>query len=174
MCIIDIEVRNAIKPTSTRFYAHRNILKKAAPSLAGLITAEYLLSCVKIHDVSSDVFEVLLRYIYGCEQTDFGNDTHTLEIIDIANKYGVPNLKLQAEAYYVSSMKLDLQNFMEVLQFADAKNCALLREAVMIYVVENPSEIVEKVSMDQFPKGFVKDMLVAMARKDTKSKLYVH
>lgn len=62
-------------------------------------------------------------------------------------------------------MRIDSGNILEHLQFAEAKNCALLKEVVTVYVTENPSEINDKVSLNHFPKGFFKDMVVVMARK---------
>ena len=73
--------------------------------LAELITSDESPSQVAIRDESPNSFEELLRYIYGCELPDFAGDVvHTKELIEIANKYGVTNLKLQAEAYYASSI----------------------------------------------------------------------
>ena len=62
-------------------------------------------------------------------------------------------------------MRIDSGNILEHLQFAEAKNCALLKEVVTVYVTENPSEINDKVSLNHFPEGFFKDMVVVMARK---------
>ena len=155
---------------SAKFYAHRIILKKAAPLLSDMITSDSS-SLVKVPNVSPCAFEVVLRYIYGCDVLDFGNDpAFTMEILDIANKYGINTLKLQAEAYMVSITKFNTQNLLEILNFADATNCALLKEAAMIYVAENPSEVVKNVAMHHFPEGLMKDMLVAMAGKATKKK----
>jgi hypothetical protein len=82
----------------------------------------------------------LLRYIYGCELPKFDGDvTHIKELIDIANKYGVTNLILQAKTKYASStMKLNSENLLENLQFADAKNCALLRELPRFMPLRTP------------------------------------
>jgi hypothetical protein len=154
---------------SAKFYAHRMILKKAAPLLADLIGRNDSSSLVNIPNVSPRVFEVLLRYIYGCDVLDFGNDpTFTMEILDIANKYGITTLKLQAEAYMVSITEFNTQNLLEILIFAHATNCALLKEEAMLYVTENASEVVQNVAMDNFPEGLMKDVLAAMAWKETK------
>lgn len=154
---------------STKFYAHRIILKKAAPLLADMISTNDSSSVVKIPNVSPGVFGVLLRYVYGCDVHEFGHDyTLTMKILDIANKYGVTGLKLQAEAHLVAATKFDTQNLLEILNFADATSCALLKEAAMLYATENPSEIVKNVPMDHFPEGLAKDIFVAMAGRETK------
>ena len=53
---------------------------------------------------------------------------------------------------------------MDILLHADAKNCALLKEAVMDFIVENSVEVLEKVSMKDIPGGMFADMLAAVAR----------
>ena len=124
------------------------------------------------YDVSPTAFEDLLRYVYGCELSEFGKDVaHIKEIICVANKYGVTNLKIQAEAFYVDSMKLDSENLLENLQFADAMNCSLLREAAVNYVVENPMEIIDMALINQVPEGLLKDVVVALARKEIKNEV---
>ena len=86
-------------------------------------------------------------------------------MLEIADKYGVSNLKLQAEAYYVAFIQLNVDNLIENIHLASALNCAVLNEVVMGYIADNLDEVVEETSLTQFPGGLVKDMLVAMMRK---------
>jgi hypothetical protein len=65
-------------------------------------------------------------------------------LIEAANKYGLTNLKLKAEAGFVSSTYINFDNLMELLHFANSKNCYLLQEAVMDFIVKNKVEILEK------------------------------
>ena len=53
---------------------------------------------------------------------------------------------------------------MELLLYADAKNCALLKEVVMDFIVENGIEVLEKASLKDAPGGLLADLLTAMAR----------
>lgn len=154
-------------PSSIKYYAHRIIIEKAAPLLAEFCVSDEFPSLVKLEDVSPAVFEDLLRYVYGIglREHDGKGISHTKEIIEIADKYGVTNLKLHAEAYYVSSLILDSNNLMENIHFAQAKNCALLREAVIDYIVENMATTVENQSLSQFPFDLINDVLVAVIRK---------
>lgn len=121
------------KSVHTRFYAHRLILMKVAPLLAELcVTSHESPQCIGISNISPDVFEIMLLQIYG-HQIQFekcSGNHHAL--IEAANKYGLTNLKLEAEADYVSCIKktFDLQNIMEHLLDADAMNLAYLREVV--------------------------------------------
>ena len=53
---------------------------------------------------------------------------------------------------------------MDNLLYADSKNCALLKEAVMDFIVENGVEVVKKVNFDNFPGHLVTDLLTAVNR----------
>ena len=85
------------------------------------------------------------------------------DIIDACDKYGVVNLKLEAEATYVKSTEITMDNMMDNLLYADSKNLALLKEAVMDYIVTNKDDIIGKVSFDNIP-GFATDLLTAVSR----------
>ena len=50
------------------------------------------------------------------------------------------------------------------LLYADSKNLALLKEAVMDYIVANKDDIIGKVSFNDFPGHLVNDLLAAMSR----------
>ena len=48
------------------------------------------------------------------------------------------------------------------LHYADSKNCALLKEAVMDFIVANSLEVADKVSLKDVPPGLFADLLTAM------------
>jgi len=157
--------REKSKTETTEFYAHRIVLKTAAPLLAELCNSDDSPSRIKLPNESPQIFHHLLSYIYGCNIPDFGSDiAHTKGIIEAADKFGVTYLKLAAEANYVSSTTIDFDNMMECLHFAVSKNCALLKESVMDFVAKNKDEILEKQTMLDAPGGLVNDILAAMVR----------
>ena len=86
------------------------------------------------------------------------------DIINACDKYGVVSLKLEAEACYVKSTTITVENMMDNLLYADSKNLALLKEAVMDYIVANKKSIMGKISFDNVPGSTVTDILAAMAR----------
>ena len=53
---------------------------------------------------------------------------------------------------------------MDNLLYADSKNLALLKEAVMDYIVKNKGDIIGKVSFSNVPGDMITDVLTAMAR----------
>jgi len=156
------------KNSPAKFYAHKLILRKAAPQLAELCMpdgSETPLH-IEIPNMSPRVFKDLLLYIYGRPIPGFGDKVpRSKEIIEAANKYGVTNLKLEAEAYYVAKITMTAENVMEHLLFADAMNCALLKEAAMDFIVTNSCELLTTKALKDVPSGLFNDALAAMARK---------
>ena len=53
---------------------------------------------------------------------------------------------------------------MDNLLYADSKNLALLKEAVMDYIVANKDDIIGKVSFSNVPGDTCTDILTAMSR----------
>jgi hypothetical protein len=50
--------------------------------------------------------------------------THAKEIIDVADRYGVTSLKLEADVCLVNATIFGVENLKDVLLYADSKNCA--------------------------------------------------
>jgi len=143
--------RKKAKTSSVNFHAHRLILKKCT-------------------DVRPQIFWCVLYYIYGGKLTDDDLQANAKELIDAADKFGIVTLKLEAEACYVESTTISVDNMMDNLLYADSKNCALLKETVMDFIVENGQDVLEKVSLKDVPGGMFADLLTAMTRgkkKDT-------
>ena len=74
------------------------------------------------------------------------------------------NLKLEAEASYVESTSITFENAIDCLLYADSKNCALLKEAVMDFLVENRKEVTTKLSFKNVPGHVIPDLLTAVNR----------
>jgi hypothetical protein len=157
--------------SSTLFHAHTFILKICAPMLAALCgsnDSDGEMVAASITDVKPDIFRHVLWYVYGGEIPEEELKTHAKDIIDAADKYSIVNLKLEAEAVYVESTKITLDNAIDNLLYADTKNCALLKEAVMNFLAENYYEAAEKIPFADFPAHVVKDLLVAFGRSSKK------
>ena len=164
----DAGSQEEILTVSTKFYAHRLILKKAAPVLFELCKSNSDDSFpIEIPNLSPDTFKSVLLYIYGHDIPKLGRDqAHTKNIILAADKYGVVNLKLEAEARYVTSLTLSLDNVMENLLFADSKNCALLEEKVVDFIIKNKIKILKNKLLLNAPSSLSTDILAAIARSD--------
>jgi speckle-type POZ protein len=155
----------------TSFHAHRSILKKCAPMLAAICESNDSdggMIAASITDVKPDIFRHVLFYVYGGEIPEEDLKTHAIGIIDAADKYSIVNLKLKAEAVYVESTKITIDNAIDNLLYADTKNCALLKESVMNFLAENSTEAAEKISFADVPGHVVKDLLVVFSRNSKK------
>lgn len=148
------------------FYAHRIILKKVAPELAELcMTDESPSSLVELPNISSSVFEDFLLYLYGCKKANFGEDVaHIKNIIEVADKFGATNLKLDAEAWYVFKTTFTMENVIEHIEFAESRNCALLKEKAVDYIIGN--------ALTACPLDVVNEVLAAVARRERKEEKF--
>ena len=154
----------------TKFYAHRCILQQCAPQLAKLCgSVEGGKTSVPITDVRPEVFRLLLSYLYGLDVSETAMRANDKGLIDAAHKYRISILKLEAEACFVKSRMINMENMMKHLLYADAKNCALLKEAVMDFIVENKVEVLESVALKDAPEGLLADVLAATARGEKKN-----
>ena len=162
--------RKKAKTSPTTFYAHRAILQQCASVLYDMCgSGEEHSTTIQITDVSPEIFRHLLHYIYGGKVSDDDMKSNARDIINAADKYGVSNLKLEAEASLVNSTTITIDNMMEHLLYAEAKNCALLKETVLDFMVDNNVEVLQKVSFNNAPGSLVSDVLAAMARGTRKS-----
>eukprot|EP00984_Skeletonema_dohrnii_P018857 scaffold8920_cov84-Skeletonema_dohrnii-CCMP3373.AAC.3 len=146
------------------YYAHRLILQHYSAELSALCTTSDGMTPIIITDVKPEVFRHLLYYVYGGEISDEDFAVHEKDFINAADKYGVTNLKLEAEVWYVNNTEITIDNVIDNLLYADAMNCALLKEAVMDFIVENKEEVTQRVSFQDVPGDVCKDLLVAVSR----------
>ncbi|KAL7531207.1 hypothetical protein ACHAWF_003674 [Thalassiosira exigua] len=153
--------RRRAKSTQVTFPAHRLILQQCAPALAEMGRNA---GNVPISGVKPEIFRHALYYAYGGAISDDEMKAHAKDIIIAADKFRMSNLKLEAEAFYVRSTKLSLDNVMDNLLYADAVNCALLKEAAIDFVAEHGAEVLKSVSLKDVTGGMFADLLAAMTR----------
>jgi hypothetical protein len=103
------------------------------------------LSPISIDNVSRDTFRLLLSYIYGMQISNDEMKSHAKEIIEVADRFGVTSLKLEAETSLVNTMIFSIENVKDLLIYANSKYCALLKEAAMDYILENNDLVLEHV-----------------------------
>ena len=155
------------KKTTTTFHAHRLILQDGASTLAEMCKPSLdggSVATIAISDVKPEIFKHMLYYIYGGKLTVKKLKANSKDIIDACDKYGLVSLKLEAEVSYVKSTEFTAENMMDNLLYAESKNLALLKEAVMDYIVENKDHIIGKVSFDDVPGSMITDILSAVSR----------
>ena len=147
------------------FYAHKNILSTRAPVLAALAGDCSPGTAIPISDVHPDLFRMLLRFIYGGEVP--GKDVLKEEargIIKTADRFGCTGLKLAAEAE-LSTVGITTENTAELILFADAANCAMLKEVAMEFFVKNAHEVMSSEGYEQVKESpaVLAELVAAMA-----------
>ena len=158
--------KRAKTSTAKLYHAHRFILQHYSPELSALCATSDGMTPIIVNDVEPEVFRHLLYYVYGGEITEDDFVGHERDLINAADKYGVTNLKLQAEVWYVNNTEITVDNVIDTLLYAHAMNCALLKESVMDFVVENKKTVFEQeqVSFQDVPGDVFKELLAAMSR----------
>ena len=147
------------------FYAHRFILEDCAPALVASCTSGKDLTTIPITNVKPEIFHHLLYYVYGGKVDDTDLKANAKDIVDACDIYEVVNLKLEAEAILVASTTITIDNVIELLLYANEKNCALLKETVNDFLVENLDEAIKKLSFENdVPGQLMTDLMTAVAR----------
>lgn len=126
------------------FFAHKLVLKTCAKRsiLASLCDDCDESSSVPISsDLDPQVFRRMLFHIYGGElSSDVWQDC-SKEMLEAADKYGLSNLKIEAEGWYVKTLSLRTENAVEVLAYAIDMNCFLLKEVANKFIKDHSKEI---------------------------------
>ncbi|EJK61716.1 hypothetical protein THAOC_17749 [Thalassiosira oceanica] len=157
--------KRAKTPTNT-FYAHHYALRWNAPTLADMCKPGEV-SPTTITNVRPEIFKHLLYYCYGGKIVEGDLQSDAKDIIEAADRFGIVSLKLEAEACYVDTVEVTLDNIVEIVTYADSKNLALLKEHCMDFLSSaNKIEAAEKVSFDDIPSHLMKDLMVAFARRE--------
>ena len=160
------EVTSTVSDTKVApatFYAHKFILRKCSKTLFEMCGSG---SPIQITNLSPHVFRLVLFYMYGGTIAKDDLETYAKDIIEAADWYRVSNLKLEAEACLLEKTTFTVENVMDHLLYADSKNCALLEEAAMDFIIKNKTQVLEKVSMKNFAAGILADILSAVARAE--------
>mmetsp|Transcript_32197 Transcript_32197/g.58201 ORF Transcript_32197/g.58201 Transcript_32197/m.58201 type:complete len:423 (-) Transcript_32197:279-1547(-) len=153
----------------TNFYAHRLVLQACARDLAAFCDSSHDLTPISIPRVDPHVFKLLLFYVYGGTISTADWKQHSKELIDAADLYGVVNLKLEAEARFVQCTTVTIHDVVELLVYANSKQCAHLKEVLMDFIVRNKNDVLKQVaSLRNIPESstMFTDLLAAMARGD--------
>ncbi len=152
------------KVAPATFYAHKFILRKCSKTLFELCGSG---SPIQITNLPPDIFRFVLFYMYGGTIAKDDMKTNVKDILEAADWFRVSNLKLEAEACLLETITFTVENVMDHLLYADSKNCALIEEAALDFIIKNKTEVLEKVSMKNVASGILVVILSAVARAET-------
>lgn len=125
-----------------RIVAHKCILSMQNSNLAELAVESG--TEIPLTDMDPDLFETMILFHYTEEIPSNFNVENAVDLLKLADKYGVVNLKMTMEAIIVESKTLlSQESCIELLLLADTHNCALLREAAVGMVVSHMPQIME-------------------------------
>ena len=120
-----------------RLHAHSIVLAARAPFLASLAEEEGDGNVIPISGVDPTVFEILLRFVYGGEiPAPYLLKRHAKNLTHTADRFCCTGLKLAAEIELATS-GLSKRTAADLVLFADAKSCALLKESAIDFIIEN-------------------------------------
>ncbi|KAL7554195.1 hypothetical protein ACHAWF_018626 [Thalassiosira exigua] len=139
--------------TTVHFYAHSLIMHFCA---RGTTLASLCEDCdgetpVPIVGVSSRVFRQMLFYVYGGTIDSAEWKDGAMDLIEAADRYGLQALKIEAEAWHVKYLTLTVENAIETLAYAEARNCFLLKETAMSFILENGSALLQSDEFEKIP-----------------------
>ena len=155
--------RKRLKTTSTIFHASHSILDLNAPALADMCRPGDE-AAVPINGVEPEIFKVVLYFCYGGMVSEEELAANAKAIIEAADRFGIVNLKLQAEAALTEQTAITVDNMLDNLLYANSKNLALFQEKIMDFVAESAGKIAGIVSFDDVPGNLMSDLLTAFAR----------
>ena len=125
---------------------HSQILVANAPILGELCSKQGnngSVAPIVLTNVSSHIFDILMRYTYAGELPDENElIRYSKEIIEASDKYVVVNLKMATETCLVQNGVLDESNVCEYLDLAHSKTCPLLKEYAMAFISLHAQRII--------------------------------
>jgi uncharacterized small protein (DUF1192 family) len=149
------------------FHAHKLVLRTCTK---GSILGSLCDDCdgstpVPITDVAPKVFRLLLRYVYGGDISAGEWKDHSKDLLEASDKYGLTNLKIEAEAWYVKLLKIYVGDVVETVAYAEKMNCFLLKEAAIDFIVTNANEVLASGTLMNIPesKDIIREILWSVA-----------
>ncbi|KAL7528711.1 hypothetical protein ACHAWF_002673 [Thalassiosira exigua] len=137
------------------FHAHKVVLQFCAKgsTLASLCEDYNKSSPVPIIGIDPQIFRHMLYYVYGGKIEAAKWKDCSKDLIGAADKFGLSNLKVEAEAWYVKHLDLTVDTVIDNLVYADAKNCFLLKEEAMDFILKNGKEVLASKSFENMPES---------------------
>ena len=147
-------------------YAHKLVLKAQAPDLYDLCESFDKEKAMPV-DVDSRILQAMLGTLYGnvMMADDWTDDLKS--ILLVADKYGFPGLKAEADKWYTKATELTVDNAVDELLCADGNGRAVMKAAAIKFIVENAENILPSDSFMELHKShnLVREIMSAMRQK---------
>ncbi|XP_044574718.1 speckle-type POZ protein-like [Cotesia glomerata] len=135
-----------------KFQAHKIILSSRSPVLAAMFTHDMIekkTSRVSVEDITSEIFEKFLNYMYTDRVANL--DDVALDLLKTADMYQIQSLKDICESSLIKSFKL--KNFFEIVDLADRYRAETLKEHAIKYVVDGKRDVINTDEFKQLEKN---------------------
>ena len=116
---------------------------------------------IPITGVEPDVFQLILQHCYGIAVTSEAIEPICTQVINAADQLGVISLKTQAEILLVRNEPITMENVMDLLSYADAKNLEYLKEHTLRFLLRNARHARHNLTFAHVPGHLFKDLLGA-------------
>ncbi|XP_014225944.1 speckle-type POZ protein B-like [Trichogramma pretiosum] len=145
--------------------AHKNILAVASPVFRAMFTHDMLENkgnSVEITDTPYNILVEMLRFIYTGDIVSTKTDI-VLEILAVADKYQVDNLKIMCEK--ILSANLSTKNAIEILSAAQKYNAMDLESNVHNFLKLNSKSIIDPEKIKKMKKPVLIKLLQSFSKE---------
>lgn len=132
-----------------KFQVHKAIITSRSPVFEAMLKhdmKEKGENRIKITDITSEVMEEVLRFMYAAKVNNIENMAN--DLLFAAEKYSIPGLKELCIKTLLDNMKI--KNALELLLLADMCNAADLKSKVIKFIVRNQKFVVLQSEFDRF------------------------
>ena len=119
---------------------HRSILSARSSVFASILRQEEA-KAVKIHilDVTSDIFKMLLYYIYAGQLPIRLTQTYAQQLYEAASKYGVEDLQMECLNFLLSLVSVE--NAISLMVWSHLNSIEKLRDATLKFIAHHGEQI---------------------------------
>ncbi|XP_047341014.1 BTB/POZ domain-containing protein At4g08455 isoform X2 [Impatiens glandulifera] len=142
-CFTDVVLVAASEVYPIPIYAHKAVLVSRSPVFRAMLKnemAESLSGTIKISDVSHNVLEVFVNYLYTANAEL--DEQMACDLLIMAEKYEVKHMKDSCENFILSRLNWD--NSLSSLVFAHQHNAKGLFDAALLVIVDNIDKLNKK------------------------------
>ncbi len=121
-----------------KFPVHKNILYSCSPYFKAMFTLDFeekAVNSVPIEDVDADLFAEMLEYLYTSRPPKFIDESKTIEMLILADRYQIDSLKTICENELFGKITID--SMFSLLMVADTYNASNLRRNTIYFISDH-------------------------------------
>ena len=112
----------------------------------------------------------MLHHVYGGDISAAEWKDYVKDLLEASDKYGLTNLKIEAEVRYVKLLKFLAGDVAEAVSYAQKMNCFHLKEAAIEFIVASVDEVLAPDTFENIPesKDIIQGILCSVATMNKK------